>query len=157
MTNKKNISSKVILLIVISLIVSAVSHAQWYDPEKVNKKAYAIYESAYQNALDQKYDAAIANIDKAIAIDPKFVEAWLTKAGIYADRKKYDSSVINFEAALQLDAVVNFGIQYLSNSRLFLSTKEFHLWHQHILPDFCRSRTRPRPEFARRPSTTKAG
>lgn len=105
MTIKKNISNKAILLIVISLFVSAVSHAQWYDPEKVNKKAYAIYESAYQNALDQKYDAAIANIDKAIAIDPKFVEAWLTKAGIYADRKKYDSSVINFEAALKLDAV----------------------------------------------------
>ncbi|MDB5279966.1 MAG: OmpA/MotB domain protein [Ferruginibacter sp.] len=100
------ITFKRLALVVCSLsCFVAVSKAQWYSPEKVNKKAYAIYESAYQNAMDQKYDAAIADIDKAISIDPKFVEAWLTKAGIYADQKKYDSSVINFEKALQLDSV----------------------------------------------------
>jgi outer membrane protein OmpA-like peptidoglycan-associated protein/Tfp pilus assembly protein PilF len=96
---------RMFLLMCTLICFIAVSKAQWYSPEKVNKKAYAIYELAYQNAMDQKFDAAIANIDKAISIDPKFVEAWLTKAGIYADQKKYDSSVINFEQALQLDSV----------------------------------------------------
>ena len=81
------------------------ANAQWYSTEKVNKKAYAIYESAYQLAQDQNYTAAILNIDKAILIEPKFVEAYLSKAGIYAELKKYDSSVINFEKALQLDSV----------------------------------------------------
>jgi outer membrane protein OmpA-like peptidoglycan-associated protein/tetratricopeptide (TPR) repeat protein len=105
MAIRKTIFKRLALVVWIISCFALVSKAQWYSPEKVNKKAYAIYESAYQNAMDQKYDAAIANIDKAIAIDPKFVEAWLTKAGIYADQKKYDSSVINFEKALQLDSV----------------------------------------------------
>lgn len=99
----KNIFLKLTFTIVIVCVFLPVSKAQWYSPEKVNKKAYAIYEQAYQNAMDQQYDAAIANINKAILVDPRFVEAWLTKAGIYADQKKYDSSVLNFETALQLD------------------------------------------------------
>ncbi len=86
-------------------IIDSTTEAQWYAPEKVNKKAYDIYEAAYQNAQNQNYAAAIANINKAIAIEPKFVEAYLSKAGIYADLKKYDSSVINFEKALQMDSV----------------------------------------------------
>ena len=93
------------LLLSVLFIISGTTKAQWYDPEKVNKKAYNIYEAAYQNAQDQNYAAAIANINKAIAIEPKFVEAYLSKAGIYADLKKYDSSVIDFEKALQMDSV----------------------------------------------------
>ncbi len=88
-----------------SFFICTSVHAQWYDPEKVNKKAYAVYENAYKNAVDQNYSAAIANINKAITIDPKFVEAYLSLAGIYADKKQYDSSVFFFEKALQLDAV----------------------------------------------------
>ena len=79
--------------------------AQWYQPEKVNKKAYAVYEKAYQLAQDQDYAAAILAINKAIAIDSKFVEAYLSLAGIYGDKMNYDSSVLFFEKALQLDAV----------------------------------------------------
>ena len=102
---EKNIFKKLTLSLSVLFIIAGTTKAQWYDPEKVNKKAYDIYESAYQNAQDQNYAAAIANINKAIAIEPKFVEAYLSKAGIYADLKKYDSSVINFENALQMDSV----------------------------------------------------
>jgi len=77
--------------------------AQWYNPANVNKKASLIYEQAYQNAKDENYDAAIANINKAIIIEPKYVEAYLTRAGIFADKRKYNSSIIDFETALQLD------------------------------------------------------
>src|SRR5665647_391689 len=102
---EKTICTKLALLVATLFFISSITKAQWYDPEKVNKKAYAVYETAYQNAQDQNYAAAIANINKAIVIEPKFVEAWLSKAGIYADLKKYDSSVIDFEKALQLDSV----------------------------------------------------
>ena len=102
---EKNIFKKLTFLLPALFTIASTTKAQWYNPEKVNKKAYDIYESAYQNAQDQNYAAAIANINKAIAIEPKFVEAYLSKAGIYADLKKYDSSVINFENALQMDSV----------------------------------------------------
>lgn len=102
---EKFVYRKIGLLVAILFFISSITQAQWYDPEKVNKKAYAIYEAAYKDAMDQNYMVAIANINKAIAIDPKFVEAYLSKAGIYAELKKYDSSVIYFERALQLDSV----------------------------------------------------
>ena len=100
----KNYALKLSLLLII-IFTGVNVNAQWYNPEKVNKKAFAIYESAYKLAQDQNYAAAILNIDKAILIEPKFVEAFLSKAGIYAELKKYDSSVLNFEKALELDSV----------------------------------------------------
>ncbi len=88
-----------------------VAKAQWYDPEKVNKKAQLIYQTAYQFARDQNYTAAITSINSALHIEPKFVEAYLSKAGIYADLRRYDSSVTDFEKAIQLDSV--FSSTYL--------------------------------------------
>ena len=100
----KNYAHKLSLMLTI-ILIGVSAEAQWYSPEKVNKKAYAIYEFAYKLTQDQNYAAAILNIDKAILIEPKFVEAFLSKAGIYAELKKYDSSVLTFEKALQLDSI----------------------------------------------------
>ena len=110
MKNKKNIFKYAVLLLLVLFNVIAL-HAQWYNPEKVNKKASLIYEQAYQNAQDGKYAEAIININKAITIDTNYVEAYLSRAGIFADQKKYDSSVIDFTKALNLDAV--FSKNYL--------------------------------------------
>ena len=82
-----------------------ISTAQWYDPEKVNKKAGDIYGQAYEEASSGNYTAAIRHINESILLEPKFVDAFLSRAGIYANLKKYDSSVIDFEKALQLDSV----------------------------------------------------
>ena len=82
-----------------------ISSAQWYDPEKVNKKAGDIYGQAYEEASSGNYTAAIRHINESILLEPKFVDAFLSRAGIYANLKKYDSSVIDFEKALQLDSV----------------------------------------------------
>ena len=85
--------------------------SQWYNPEKVNKKAGILYSKAYAEAQDQQYEAAIAKINQAIKLEPKFVDAFLSRAGIYANLKKYDSSVIDFEKGFQLDSV--YSINYL--------------------------------------------
>ncbi|MBC7888843.1 MAG: PD40 domain-containing protein [Ferruginibacter sp.] len=87
------------------LAVSSCCSAQWYDPGKVNKKADEIYALAYEDAQEQKYEAAIAKINKAIELEPRYVDAFLSRAGIYANLKKYDSSVIDFEKSFQLDPV----------------------------------------------------
>ncbi len=85
--------------------------SQWYNPEKVNKKAGILYAQAYDAAQDQQYEVAIAKINQAIKLEPKFVDAFLSRAGIYANLKKYDSSVIDFEKGFQLDSV--YSINYL--------------------------------------------
>ncbi|MGF2414686.1 MAG: OmpA family protein, partial [Ferruginibacter sp.] len=79
--------------------------AQWYDPEKVNKKAGDIYGQAYEQATAGNYPLAIQLIKQSLIIDPKFVDAFLSRAGIYANQKKYDSSVIDFTKAFELDSV----------------------------------------------------
>jgi outer membrane protein OmpA-like peptidoglycan-associated protein len=79
--------------------------AQWYDPEKVNQKAGSIYGQAYEQASAGNYKMAINLINESLKYEPKFVDAYLSRAGIYANLKKYDSSVIDFETAFVLDSV----------------------------------------------------
>ena len=97
--------TKAIFLFLISHFLFLISYSQWYDPEKVNQKAADIYAQAYEAANEQQYGKAIAKINEAISIDPKFVDAFLSRAGIYANLKNYDSSVIDFEKGIALDAV----------------------------------------------------
>ncbi len=79
--------------------------AQWYEPEKVNKKAGDIYGQAYEQATAGNYRTAINLITESLKFEPRFVDAFLSRAGIYANLKKYDSSVIDFEKAFALDSV----------------------------------------------------
>ena len=82
-----------------------IAKGQWYDPEKVNKKAGEIYGAAYEQANAGNYRTAINLITESIKYEPRFVDAFLSRAGIYANMKKYDSSVIDFEKAIALDSV----------------------------------------------------
>ena len=97
-------NKKGLLFLLFNFIFLLVS-AQWYNPDKVNKKAGIIYGQAYEEATTGNYNAAIQHINASLLIEPKFVDAFLSRAGIYASLKKYDSSVIDFEIALQMDSV----------------------------------------------------
>ena len=105
MRNRYSFPLLLILLLIFSLFTFQVSRAQWYDPDKVNKKAGEIYGQAYDEAREGKYTAAIQHINEAIAIEPKFVDAFLSRAGIYANLKNYTASVNDFETGLRLDSI----------------------------------------------------
>jgi outer membrane protein OmpA-like peptidoglycan-associated protein/tetratricopeptide (TPR) repeat protein len=81
------------------------SKSQWYDPEKVDHKANTIYSLAINKAQNEEYAVAIKMINEALKIEPKYVDAYLSLAGIDANLKKYPESVINFEKAFSLDSV----------------------------------------------------
>ncbi len=104
MLTKKNIP-RLLLSLGFQFIAFHICTAQWYDPDKVSKKAGDIYGLAYEEATAGKYAAAIKHISESIVLAPKFVDAFLSRAGIYANLKKYDSSVIDFEKAIDLDSV----------------------------------------------------
>lgn len=82
-----------------------VARAQWYDPDKINKKAADIYAQAYDDARAGKYPDAIIKINEAIKNEPGFVDAFLSRAGIYANLKNYAASTADFETGLRLDSV----------------------------------------------------
>ena len=102
---------KITFLFLVSNFLFLITKGQWYDPDKVNKKAKEIYNVAYDDAVAGKYTESIAHIGEALKIDPRFVEAWLSRAGIYADMKNYIGSVNDFEKGLELDSV--FSSTYL--------------------------------------------
>ncbi|MEO8412814.1 MAG: OmpA family protein [Ginsengibacter sp.] len=81
------------------------SNAQWYDPEKVDHKANTIYNLGINKARNDEYLPAIKMINEALKIEPKFVDAYLSLAGINANMKNYAESVTQFEKAFLLDSV----------------------------------------------------
>lgn len=100
-----------LLLALAGLFFSNQSDAQWYNPDKVNKKVIALNEKAYLAAIDGKYREAMALLDEAIKIDNRFVEGYLSRAGMHANLKDYESSVKDFGIAFGLDSV--FSSTYL--------------------------------------------
>ncbi len=92
-----------LLFIFSSFFLKAKS--QWYDPEKVDHKANTIYNLAINKARNGDYASSIKMINESLKIEPKFVDAYLSLAGIYADLKDYQSSVDNFDKAFSLDSV----------------------------------------------------
>ena len=82
-----------------------ISSGQWYDPDKVSKKVNTINETAYAEATEGKYKEAIIHLNEALKIDPRFVDGYLSRAGINANLKDYNSSVADFEKAFSLDSI----------------------------------------------------
>src|SRR5689334_17138679 len=87
------------------LFASSAAYAQpgSYDPDKVNKKAIDLYEKALDVAQDEKYREALTLLQQAVKKDPRYLEAYLSIAGLYAEMKKHDSAVINYQIAKNID------------------------------------------------------
>ncbi len=90
--------------IILICFISGIK-AQWYDPEKVGKKANALNEQAYDEARSRQYPAAIQHLNEAIKTDPRFVDAYLSLSNVYAEMRNYDASVTEFQRAMNLDSV----------------------------------------------------
>ncbi len=93
------------LLLLFSLSLSLSVFAQRYNPAKVNKKAITIYDLALTKAEDGRYPEAIQMLDQAIALDKKYVDAYLSRAGIYGQIKNYTKAIENYEQAFLLDSI----------------------------------------------------
>ncbi len=99
---------KLIILPVIC-ILSLSSFAQ-YNPDKVNKKAVALYNQAMQRAQDGNLTHAAGILLQCIEIDNKYVDAYLSLAGVYGQLKNYKTSIEYYEKAFVQDT--NYTIEY---------------------------------------------
>ena len=105
MQHIKSITPKIFLSFLIFNFSCLISTAQWYDPEKVNKKAGEIYGQAIEEAQNGNFTASIKHLNDALALDPKFVDVYLTRSNVYAELKDYAASVADFEIAMRMDSV----------------------------------------------------
>lgn len=87
------------------LLSSFQAHSQWYDPEKVDPKAGTVYAQAYEDATSNNYASAFQHLDEALKIDPRFVDVYLSRAGIYSTLKNYPAAVTDYEKGLQMDTL----------------------------------------------------
>lgn len=105
MQTKNSYIRKLFLSFLIFNFSFLITKAQWYNPDKVNKKAGEVYAQAYEEAIAADYTAALKHLEEALALDPKFVDVYLSRAGIYAELKNYAASVADFEKGMQMDSV----------------------------------------------------
>lgn len=97
----------VFLLLLLSSFTG--THAQGYNPDKINRKAVDWYNMAL-NELSTSNDRkkALQYLDAALAADSGYINAHLTKAGVYADIKDYASSVVEYNKARSMDTAYFF-------------------------------------------------
>ena len=103
MKNRNSRYAPLLLLFIFFLHLSSV--AQWYDPLKVKSKATDIYLQAISQAQNGNLPTAIKMINDALKIEPRFVDAYISVAGMHAEMKNYGESVLNFEKAFSLDSI----------------------------------------------------
>ncbi len=95
---KKSLQTAIFLLLAIT------SFCQGYNPEKVSKKAAQLYSDAIEKAESGAYREAILILDNAIAADKNFVDAYLSKAGLFGELKNYTSAIENYRKAFSMDS-----------------------------------------------------
>ena len=93
------------LFTLFSLVIGLVVSAQWYDPGKVDIKLGYKYGEALNEAKARNYTKAHQLLDECIAADKKFVDAYLSKAGVFSEQKKYKESVALYQTGYNLDSV----------------------------------------------------
>ncbi len=100
-----------LLLSCFLIFFGLASYGQWYKPDKVNKKATTLFNLAYNNARNGNLIYAKKLLQEAVQIDPRYVEAYLSLAGVSGETKNYAEAAEYFEKAYSLDSA--FSRHYL--------------------------------------------
>jgi outer membrane protein OmpA-like peptidoglycan-associated protein/tetratricopeptide (TPR) repeat protein len=86
-------------------------HAQ-IDQSKINKKAIEAYTKGMNKLDEDKYKDAIESFQEAISRDPKYIDAYLSLAGVYGQLKDHRKCMETYEKAFSIDS------NYASDFRL---------------------------------------
>jgi outer membrane protein OmpA-like peptidoglycan-associated protein len=86
-------------------LIAGQSVSQNFDPSRLNKKAINFYNLGLDRAQSGAYKEALNLLDQAIQIEPKYVDAWLTKAGISGELKDYANAATFYEKAFAIDTL----------------------------------------------------
>jgi outer membrane protein OmpA-like peptidoglycan-associated protein/tetratricopeptide (TPR) repeat protein len=101
---------KKLLLYLTLCFFYTLSFSQIYSPDKINKKAVALYNQAMERAQDGNLTHAAGILLQCIEIDKNYTDAYLSLAGVYGQLKNYKASVGYYEKAFVQDT--NYTIEY---------------------------------------------
>ncbi len=101
---QNNSMQKNIILIIISLILTLTAMQAQRDWDSHNReRAKVQYDNAYNAYRNGNSDVSLKYIERAIELHPRYAEAWMQKAIIYEDRKIYDSAILFYHNALDIN------------------------------------------------------
>jgi outer membrane protein OmpA-like peptidoglycan-associated protein/tetratricopeptide (TPR) repeat protein len=88
-----------------------------YDPAKADKKAVKLYNLSQLQAGDDKFSDGIESLKKAVAIDNRYEDAYLSMAGMYSELKNYQAAVDNYKIAKSIDSLyfIDYSLSYSIN------------------------------------------
>jgi outer membrane protein OmpA-like peptidoglycan-associated protein len=89
-----------------------------YDASKINKKAVGYYGMAQQRAEDGNLTMAAGLLQQAIDADNRYLDAYLSLAGIYGNLKNYNNSIKQYEKAFAIDSNYTLDYRYLYAAKL---------------------------------------
>ena len=75
-----------------------------YNPGKINKRVVALYDRALNIAQDGDYLEGIRILKEAIKREPRYLDAYLSIAGIYGEMKNYEEAIAYYEKAKAIDS-----------------------------------------------------
>ena len=102
-----------IVFLLLFCLKSGIGFSQAYTTAKTaGKKTQKLYQKALDQEREGDYDAVLATVNKALELEPKFIDGHLKKAAVLYDKKQYDSAERSFERALELDPAYKPRIWY---------------------------------------------
>src|SRR5688572_837973 len=93
----------ILLITGCSLLARAQSPS--YDPDKVPKKAQEFYQKAYAKMKEGDYEGSIKLLEDAIKVDTRFMDAYISIAGMYMEKKNYQQAIEWYEKARPIDTL----------------------------------------------------
>ncbi|MEP6845537.1 MAG: flagellar motor protein MotB [Panacibacter sp.] len=76
----------------------------WAQDQKINPKAAKAYEDAMLQLNDGYIKDAIPLLGKAIEYEPRFIDAYISLAGVYGELKEYEKSIQYYGKARSIDS-----------------------------------------------------
>ncbi len=90
-------------LLILVLAFSGRAQDNTYKYSTKNAKAIKSYEKATKFYDSYDNADALKELDEAIKADDKFIEAYMLKGDILADMKKYESAIVCYQKAIEID------------------------------------------------------
>jgi Tfp pilus assembly protein PilF len=106
------LAGSMILLAPLCLVQTWTRCAVWRNSETlwsdtIQRYPHRIFDAYYNRGLYyhedlKRLDAALADFDEAITIDPRKSEVWVSKGNLMVDRNQSDSAMVCFDRALKI-------------------------------------------------------
>ena len=93
------------IVFILFIFICHHTFSQTYNRDNVSPKAMKLYSKSLGFIADGFYKEAVATLNKTIEADQSFVDAYLSLAGVYGEKKDYANAVINYQLAQQKDTI----------------------------------------------------